>query len=86
MNTPTIALFGPGSAQLAGAGRFWRDAPYRALVVDPFPCRDQHVLFKREVAWVTICKRSLAECPSPRCMHALDVGMVADAATKLVDV
>ena len=36
VGAPTVALFGPGSALLCGAGDFWRDAPYRAVTVDPF--------------------------------------------------
>ena len=34
---PTVALFGPGSAVVTGAGDFWRNSPYRAVTVDPFP-------------------------------------------------
>jgi hypothetical protein len=49
------------------------------LTVDPFPCRDQHVLFKRQVSWVTICKRAFDECGSPRCMEALGVSDVLAA-------
>ena len=80
VGVPTVALFGPGSAQLCGAGEFWRDAPYRAVTVDPFPCRDQRTLFKREIAWVRRCQRTLAECAAPRCMHAIGVEDVARAA------
>jgi len=76
---PTVALFGPGSALLAGHGDFWRTARYRALTIAPFPCRDQHVLFKRDVAWVSICKRAFEECGRPRCMEALDVTRVLAA-------
>ena len=61
---PTIALFGPGSAIITGAGDFWRNAPYRAVTVDPFPCRDQRVLFRREIEWVRRCARTPAQCPS----------------------
>ena len=82
--TPTIALFGPGSAQLAGTGEFWRDSSYRALTVSPFPCRDQHVLFKRELAWIRICKRTLAECPAPRCMQAIGVDSAVAACDELL--
>jgi ADP-heptose:LPS heptosyltransferase len=82
--TPTIALFGPGSAMLAGAGDFWRSSRYRALNVAPFPCRDQHLLFKRHVAWVQICKRSTAECASPRCMQAIGVDAVIAACDELL--
>ena len=77
--TPTIALFGPGSAALAGAGHFWRDSRYRALTMAQFHCRDQDVLFKREIRWVRICKRSSAECAAPRCMQAIGIDAVAAA-------
>jgi ADP-heptose:LPS heptosyltransferase len=77
--TPTIALFGPGSATLAGAGDFWRDSRYLALAITPFPCRDQNVLFKRQIQWVRICKRSTAECSAPRCMQAILTATVEGA-------
>lgn len=79
VGTPTVALFGPGSATITGRGAFWRDAPYRAVTVDPFPCRDQRVLFKREIDWVRRCGRSLAECPHPRCMDAIELEAVLGA-------
>ena len=78
--TPTVALFGPSSAALFGPGEFWRAVPGRALTIENFPCRDQHRLFKREIAWVRRCQRTLAECPAPRCMHAIGVEGVAQAA------
>jgi ADP-heptose:LPS heptosyltransferase len=78
---PTVTLFGPGSAVICGSGRFWRDTPWRAVTVDPFPCRDQKVLFRREIAWVRRCGRSTAECPEPRCMHAIE----GDALTRAID-
>jgi len=79
VGTPTIALFGPGSAMISGGGAFWRDAPFRAVTVDPFSCRDQQVLFKREIAWVRRCGRTTAQCPHPRCMDAIDVDRVIEA-------
>jgi len=79
VGTPTVALFGPGSAIICGAGDFWRNARYRAVTIDPFPCRDQRVLFGREIDWVRRCGRSTAECPHPRCMDAIDIEMVAGA-------
>jgi ADP-heptose:LPS heptosyltransferase len=79
VGTPTIALFGPGSAMISGGGAFWGDAPFRAVTIDPFPCRDQQVLFKREIAWVRRCGRTIAECPHPRCMDAIDVERVIEA-------
>jgi ADP-heptose:LPS heptosyltransferase len=83
VGTPTVALFGPGSVTLTGAGAFWCEMPYRAVTVDPFPCRDQRTLFKREIAWVRRCERSLAECPHPRCMDAISVDAVAAAIVAL---
>ncbi len=82
--TPTVALFGPSSASLFGPGEFLRDAPYRAVTIADFPCRDQRTLFKREIPWVRRCQRSHAECASPRCMQAIDVELVSSAALALV--
>ena len=82
--TPTVALFGPSSAALFGPGEFFRDMPYRAVTIEDFPCRDQNRLFKREIAWLRSCQRTIAECPAPRCMHAIEVDAVARAARELV--
>ena len=81
--TPTLALFGPSSAQLFGPGEFWREVPYRALTVENCPCRDQNRLFKREIARIRRCQRTLAQCPAPRCMHAIEVEAVSRAALDL---
>jgi ADP-heptose:LPS heptosyltransferase len=80
VGAPTVVLYGPGSPLLFGPGTFWREAPGQAVAVDPFPCRDQRTLFKREIAWVRRCQRTLRECPAPRCMQAIDVDEVARAA------
>jgi len=84
VGVPTVALFGPGSALICGAGAFWRDMPYRAVTIDPFPCRDQTVLFKREVDWVRRCGRSVEQCPAHRCMPAIEVAMVQHAIDALL--
>jgi ADP-heptose:LPS heptosyltransferase len=75
----TICLFGPGSAALTGRGEFWRDAPFAEVTAADFPCRDQRVIFGRDVDWARVCRRSLAECPAPRCMDALTVDDVMRA-------
>ena len=82
--TPTVTLFGPGSATINGPGRFWRNAPWRAVTVDDFPCRDQRVLFGRRIEWVRRCGRSTSECAEPRCMHAIGVNAVLGAADLLL--
>ncbi len=82
--TPTVALFGPGSAVLAGQGEFWRETPWRSVSIDPFPCRDQNLLFGRRIEWVRRCARTTAQCQEPRCMHAIDLGQVLDVANDLL--
>jgi len=77
--TRTVCLYGPGSSTLFGKGDFWRDAPFFEVTVPDFPCRDQRVLFKREIAWVRRCARTLDECPRPRCMEAISVEQVLRA-------
>lgn len=84
VGTPTVTLFGPGSVPLFGAGKFWRFSPYRAVTVDNFPCRDQRVIFRRHIAWVRHCSRSVRECSTPACMHAIEVADVMRAATGLL--
>ena len=72
---PTVALFGPGSALLSGGGEFWRNSPFTALTIQDFPCRDQRITMKREVAWIRRCERlpgsGSGRCADARCMRAL---------------
>lgn len=84
VGVPTVALFGPGSPTLSGAGSYWRTSPYRAVTVPDFPCRDQSLLFKRKVDWVRRCARGTKECTVPRCMQSIDVAMVRHAVDSLV--
>lgn len=79
VGAPTVTLFGPGSALLCGAGEFWRLSPYRAVTVEEFPCRDQRVLFKRDIHWVRRCGRGTDDCDRPRCMEAIALEPVLDA-------
>ena len=82
--TPTVTLYGPGSAVLCAPGPFWRDVPQRALTIDPFPCRDQPLLFRRRVEWVRRCTRTPDECSEPRCMHAIDLSAAMASAEALL--
>jgi ADP-heptose:LPS heptosyltransferase len=81
--TPTVTLYGPGSATLFGRGEFWRDAPFREVTLADFPCRDQRTLFKRRIEWVRRCQRTLAECAAPRCMQGIGVEPVLAAISSL---
>ena len=78
--TPSVTLYGPASATLVGPGDFLRELPCRAVTVADFPCRDQNRLFKREIAWVRRCQRTLTECPASRCLQAIGVAEVLQAA------
>jgi ADP-heptose:LPS heptosyltransferase len=84
VGTPSVVLYGPGSAVVHGPGRFWRNHPYRAVTIADFPCRDQRGLFKREVNWVRRCYRTLAECPAPACMHAIETESVIASCRELL--
>lgn len=77
--TPTVCLYGPGSARLVGRGRYFADAPFAEVTVEDFHCRDQRLLFKREIAWVRRCGRTRAECPRPACMEAISLNAVRAA-------
>ncbi len=91
VGVPTVALYGPGSRIVHGPGRFWADAPFDAITIDDFPCRDQRRLYRRDVDWVRRCGRryDAAALPSGRsdpdacgralCMDAIDEGVVVDA-------
>jgi len=86
VGVPTIALFGPGAPQLYGKGDFWRNSCYIALAEDPFPCRDQRLLFRRELAWVRRCGRTTATCTTPgACMRAIPVDAAVRAVLSLLD-
>jgi len=88
VGTPTVALFGPGSAVICGPGDFFADCPYRAVTVDPFPCRDQTIQFFRNVPWVRRCERMPGAppggCERARCMEAISVAAVTSAVDALL--
>jgi len=69
--TPTLALFGPGSPLLFGAGQFWRNMPYIGLWEAEIPCRDQQAVFEKPLPWARQCWRTPAQCGNPKCIRAL---------------
>lgn len=83
-NTPTLTLFGPGSAVICGAGSFWRNNPYHAVTIEDIPCRNQHILFKREISWVRRCGRSIRECRVAKCTNAIEANTVIQAAATIL--
>ena len=89
VGVPTVALFGPGSAVICGAGDFFAGCPYRAVTVDPFPCRDQTIQFFRNVPWVRRCERMPGVppggCARALCMEAIGVTAVTSAIESLLE-
>jgi ADP-heptose:LPS heptosyltransferase len=96
VGVPTVALYGPGSRIVHGPGRFWADAPFDAVTVDDFPCRDQRTLYRRDVAWVRRCGRRYdaaalpsgasdpGACGRALCMEAIDEQAVDAAARRVI--
>lgn len=83
--TPSVTLFGPGSATIYGPGQFWREHPYRAVTIEEFPCRDGRMLFERtSVTWVRHCARPPSACAKALCMEALTLAAVQDAVIALL--
>lgn len=85
--TPTIALFGPGSPAICGAGEYWQDSPFIALSVE-IPCRDQTTTFRRDAPWIRRCARShgsgTGQCARPLCMEGINLQAVQAAARTLL--
>ena len=75
VGVPAVAIFGPGSALVHGAGEFFKEVPFAAVTAAEFPCRDQRVLFRRDVPWVRRCGRGVGigpnQCPEALCMQAV---------------
>ncbi len=83
--TPSVVLYGPGSVQSFGIGDFWRQVPQRELIEDPFACRDQHHLFKRQVLWLNRCDRRAPACTHAACMEPLTVDRALAAAVSVMN-
>jgi ADP-heptose:LPS heptosyltransferase len=80
---PTVTLFGQGTDVLFGAGEFWKDSPYLGVIVPDVPCRDQHTLFRREIAWVRRCQRGPSQCARAVCMEGIGLRRVLEAVERL---
>jgi ADP-heptose:LPS heptosyltransferase len=61
-SAPMVVLFGPGSAKLFGAGRFFSALPERKVTIPDFFCRDQNIIFRRPLSWAQHCARGLDQC------------------------
>lgn len=83
VGAPTVALFGPGSPIVSGPGRFWRHSPFVPVWIEEIACRDQSLLFERDLRWVRHCWRSPRECGNPVCMKNIEVEQIFGALTRL---
>lgn len=85
--TPSVTLYGPGSALLCGSSPFFAASPARAISAE-IACRDQTILFRREVPWVQRCGRGFGaaphQCAEARCMAALSPDAVQEACLALL--
>jgi ADP-heptose:LPS heptosyltransferase len=85
--TPTVALFGPGSPAICGAGDYWQDSPFAALSAE-IPCRDQTTTFRRHAPWIRRCARShggsAGQCARALCMEGISLQAVQAAARTLL--
>lgn len=96
VGVPTVALFGPGSSVIHGAGEFWADAPFTAVTIPDFPCRNQRTLYRREIDWVRRCGRGFeagalpggqsdaSACGRALCMNSIDESIVVAAAMEML--
>ena len=82
IGTPAVTLFGPGNAQIHGAGRYWRTAPFVPVTIADMPCRNQPNIFRREVSWVRRCDRNTSTCVEWRGDHAGCMGRLTVDAVK----
>lgn len=87
VGVPTVALFGPGSSLISGAGQYWHASPFVALSHD-ISCRNQDVTFRRHEPWIHRCARSLGaaphQCQQARCMEAISLEDVQAACLQVV--
>lgn len=83
--TPTVALFGPGSPAICGAGRYWCNSPFRTVTDADFPCRNRQTLFGRHIRWLRRCGRPPDQCATPgACMSAISFSSVQNAIDELL--
>jgi ADP-heptose:LPS heptosyltransferase len=81
--TPIVTLFGPGSPESHGVGIFWKTLLNSEVTMSDFTCRNQNILFRRNVDWVKRCGRSVYECKTPgACMKAITPQQVLNALYK----
>lgn len=76
VGTPTIAIFGPGSPLVSGAGDFWKNVKFFPLWEPEIECRNQTLLFERDLDWVKHCWRGESECKIAHCTNTVKASQV----------
>lgn len=86
ISTPSIVIYGPGDPRLHGPGDYWCQTIQYALRAENVSCRDQSIVFGREISWVRRCSRSVKECLTPGyCMNENSELAVFNLAQKVLD-
>ncbi|MDD5241107.1 MAG: glycosyltransferase family 9 protein [Sulfuricella sp.] len=80
--TPSVVLYGPGSPLLVSGGEFWRNHPEEKVFIPDLPCRNENLVFRRNVPWAGHCGRTPQACSSPRCMDDISTEMVIESVKK----
>ena len=83
VGTPAVALFGPGSPDVSGPGRFWKDSLFISVTIKTIACRDQNLLFERKLDWVRHCWRTPVECGNPICIQSITFDHIKMALAQL---
>ena len=79
-STPIVTLFGPGSVVSHGTGNFWKFLHHSDITKSNFSCRNQPVLFRREIDWLKRCGRNINQCKTPgACMDVISPEQVMKA-------
>lgn len=86
---PLVMLFGPGSCQVFGPGRFFSGTACVSVGTEWFPCRNERSVHFRDVPWVLRCSRqagtAIGRCPEAQCMRAIPAAGVQAALVELLE-
>ena len=69
--TPTLVIFGPSSPHTHGV-ETWGNPRWQPIWQEGIPCRNQPVLYRRQLPWVERCTRSVEECSNPVCITGIN--------------
>jgi len=62
--TPSVVLYSSGNPALFGRGEFWREHPEEVVFSANFPCRNENLIFRRQLKWGEHCGRTFRPAPN----------------------